>query len=64
MSAGNEEIKHEVIHKDETNKIPPIDSFKITNSDGSIMYRRIIEANDSCLFNAIGLSLMNSLNES
>jgi hypothetical protein len=28
------------------------------------MYRKIIEANDSCLFNAIGLALNNSLKDS
>ncbi len=30
-------------------------------SDGFYMYRRIIEANDSCLFNALGLALRGSL---
>lgn len=35
----------------------------IPTSDGMYMYRRIIKADDSCLFNSIGLALHNSLNE-
>jgi ubiquitin thioesterase OTU1 len=30
-------------------------------ADQCWVYRRIIEANDSCLFNALGYSLLNSL---
>lgn len=38
-----------------------VDEFKVSTKDGGIMYRRIIEANDSCLFNSLGLALRNSL---
>jgi len=44
-------------------KKPPADELKIITSDGCWMYRRIIEANDSCLFNALGFSLLSSLLE-
>ena len=33
-------------------------------NDGGIAYRRIIEANDSCLFNAVGLALKGTLTHS
>lgn len=38
-----------------------MDEFKVTNNEGAYIYRRIIEANDSCLFNSLGLALKNSL---
>lgn len=44
-------------------KLPPSDEIKVVSADHSWVYRRIIEANDSCLFNALGYSLLNSLNE-
>jgi hypothetical protein len=41
--------------------LPKQDDFKITSSDGAFMYRRIIEANDSCLFNSLGFALKGTL---
>ena len=38
-----------------------IDEYKIQANDDSFMYRRIIKADDSCLFNSIALALKNSL---
>ena len=35
----------------------------LTTSEGMFMYRRIIKADDSCLFNSIGLALHNSIDE-
>jgi hypothetical protein len=35
--------------------------LRVTNNEGALIYRRIIEANDSCLFNSLGLALKNSL---
>ncbi|CDW86261.1 ubiquitin thioesterase otu1 [Stylonychia lemnae] len=46
------------------NKQEILDNYVITTSDGMFMYRRIIKADDSCLFNCIGLALKCSLNES
>ena len=39
----------------------PLDDLKIEINDSYWMYRRIIQANDSCLFNSIGLALKGSL---
>jgi hypothetical protein len=41
--------------------LPKVDEFKVATSDGAFMYRRIIEANDSCLFNSLGFALSRSL---
>ncbi len=59
-----EEVKQEVAPKQEMDsKQPSSDEIKVMTADQCWVYRRIIEANDSCLFNAIGYSLLNSLNE-
>ena len=40
-----------------TKEGPLVDEFKVKTADGAFVYRKIIEANDSCLFNSIGLAL-------
>ena len=50
--------------KGETEPIVPVDDLKVTTHDGFYMQRRIIQANDSCLFNAIGLGVKGSLSMS
>ena len=51
--------------KSEQSKIPAsLDPLKVNTSDGFFMYRRIVEANDSCLFISLGLAFNNSLDNS
>lgn len=47
----------QVIQHPESSYEPKMDDFKVPSSDGAFVYRRIIEANDSCLFNSLGFAL-------
>jgi len=53
-------LKEENKEKSETKTDP----FHIETQDGMFMYRHVLVADDSCLFNTIGLALKNSLSMS